>query len=100
MHRLSGLHPEFRKDVIALLRAGKRLGLAARITSGLRTRQQQTVLFLSANPYFPVAPPGQSLHQLGLEVDIVSYDNAALGRIWGQMGHHWGGARDWVAFAV
>ena len=89
-----------RRDVRLLLRAGKRLGLAARITSGVRTKQQQTRLFLSPNPYFPVAPPGQSLHQLGLEVDIVSYDNALLGRIWGQMGHRWGGARDWVAFAV
>lgn len=100
MHKLGGLHPEFREDVQRLLRAGKQLNLTPIVTSGHRTNQQQKGLFLSANSYLPVAPPGQSLHGLGLEVDIVSDDNATLGRIWGQMGHHWGGTRDWVAFAV
>lgn len=100
LHRLGGLHPDFRKDVLALLRAAKREELNARITSGFRSEQQQHRLAVSGNSYFPLAPPGLSLHQYGLEVDIVSDDNAALGLLWGRMGHHWGGTRDWIAFAV
>lgn len=100
LHRLGSLQPDFRKDVIALLRAAKANGLNARITSGFRSVDQQRQLYRSGDSYFPVAPPGFSLHQHGLEVDIVSEDNASLGRIWTLMGHHWGGTRDWVAFAV
>lgn len=100
MHRLGGLHPEFRKDVLVLLRAGKAIGLDARITSGFRSfRQQELLQVLGLSP-FPLALPGQSLHQYGLEVDIYSKDNSQLGRIWTAMGHHWGGYRDPIAFAV
>jgi len=100
MHRLGGLEPRFRKEVQILLTAGKHMRLNARITSGYRTMQQQHHLNLREEKSFPVAPPGQSLHQYGLEVDIVSDDNNYLGQIWTAMGHHWGGFRDPIAFAL
>lgn len=100
MHRLGGLHPEFRRDVLALLRSGKAMAINARITSGFRSERDQYHLLRSENSLFSVAEPGLSLHGLGLEVDIYSEDNAALGLLWQKMGHRWGGVRDWVAFAV
>lgn len=99
MHRLGGLDPEFRKDVIVLLRTAKKIGINARITSGFRSLRQQAILRSSISS-FPLAAPGYSLHQYGLEVDIYSENNQVLGRIWNDMGHRWGGFRDPIAFAV
>ena len=100
MHRLGGLDPEFRKDVLVLLRTAKQIGLNARITSGFRSFRNQGILAVDRGSVFPIALPGQSLHQYGLEVDIYSEDNSQLGRIWTSMGHRWGGSRDPIAFAV
>lgn len=89
------------QEVRQLLRRGKDLGLNPRITSSYRNRQQQRLLSeesMAGRNLYPVALPGESLHEYGLEVDIVSNDNAALGRLWMAMGHRFGGQRDAVAF--
>lgn len=55
----------------ALARAGQLLGQPVPITSGFRDAIQQRRLWTNraANP-FPVAPPGTSMHERGLAVDV------------------------------
>jgi LAS superfamily LD-carboxypeptidase LdcB len=48
----------------------------------------------------PVAPPGRSLHNYGLAIDLVSSDNELLSRVWREAGGRWGGQRDPVHFSV
>ena len=61
-----------------------------RVTSGRRTYTEQLHLYLTrwSNP-FPVAPPGQSYHQMGRAWDMVA-DQATLARA-GALWRSWGG---------
>jgi hypothetical protein len=63
-----GLAPAMRA---ALARAEQLLGRPVPITSGFRSTQAQAALYDSrgANPY-PVAPPGSSMHERGLAIDV------------------------------
>ena len=65
---VNGLAPAIRA---ALARAGQLLGQPVPITSGFRTRAQQAALWnhRASNPY-PVAPPGSSMHERGLAIDV------------------------------
>lgn len=64
----SGLAPEM---LAALAVADDLLGRPVPVASGFRSRAQQEALWerRSVNPY-PVAPPGRSLHERGLAVDV------------------------------
>lgn len=64
----TGLAPALRA---ALSRAGALLGRPVPITSGFRSAAQQRALWSrrATNPY-PVAPPGSSMHERGLAVDV------------------------------
>ena len=78
--REDGLAPAMRA---ALARAGQLLGRPVPITSGFRTAADQRRLWdgRAANR-FPVAPPGTSMHERGLAVDVpldVAERLAALG---------------------
>jgi hypothetical protein len=55
----------------ALARAEQLLGRPVPITSGFRSSEAQAVLYANraANPY-PVAPPGSSMHEKGLAIDV------------------------------
>lgn len=55
----------------AVARAGALLGLPVPITSGWRSPAQQAALWANRhlNPY-PVAPPGTSMHERGLAIDV------------------------------
>ena len=55
----------------ALARAEQLLGRAVPITSGYRSTEAQAQLYANraANPY-PVAPPGSSMHERGLAIDV------------------------------
>ena len=55
----------------ALARAEQLLGRPVPITSGFRSAEAQAQLYANraANPY-PVAPPGSSMHERGLAVDV------------------------------
>ncbi|MFN2503325.1 MAG: M15 family metallopeptidase [Acidimicrobiales bacterium] len=57
----------------ALARAEQLLGEPVPITSGFRSSEEQAALYAGrhANP-FPVAPPGSSMHERGLAVDVPS----------------------------
>ena len=63
-----GLAPAMRA---ALARAEQLLGRKVPITSGYRSRERQAELYANraTNPY-PVAPPGSSMHEKGLAVDV------------------------------
>jgi hypothetical protein len=69
-HAAGGLAPAMQA---ALARAGELLGEPVPITSGFRSSEQQAALYANraSNPY-PVAPPGSSLHERGLAVDVPS----------------------------
>jgi len=66
--RAAGLAPAMRA---ALARAEQLLGQPVPITSGFRSTEKQAALYANraANPY-PVAPPGSSMHERGLAVDV------------------------------
>ncbi len=55
----------------ALARAAQLLGQPVPVTSGFRTRAQQAALWNQrANNPYPVAPPGSSMHERGLAIDV------------------------------
>src|SRR5262250_1916947 len=67
------LSPAMQQLAPQLLSAAQSLNPSFRITSGCRSRAQQTALYqsyLRGENRLPVAPPGRSLHELGLAVDI------------------------------
>jgi hypothetical protein len=75
-----GLAPALRA---ALDRASQLLGRPVPVTSGFRSCQDQQRLWAgrAENPY-PVAPPGSSMHERGLAVDVapaVADDLAVVG---------------------
>ena len=63
-----GLAPAMRA---ALARAEQLLGHPVPITSGYRSSEQQAALYANraGNPY-PVAPPGASMHEKGMAIDV------------------------------
>lgn len=71
----------------ALARAERVLGEPIPIVSGLRSRADQQRLWdnRSGNP-FPVAPPGTSLHELGLAIDVPLSFVARLATVAGSAG--------------
>ena len=66
-------------DAAALARAEQLLGRPVPITSGYRSPDEQASLWArrASNPY-PVAPPGTSMHELGLAIDVPSSFVATL----------------------
>ncbi len=91
-------------------------GLHVQVTSTLRSREQQTLLWeryvhcqrvgAGRATCLPAAPPGTSDHELGRAFDLIvdgdyrGAAQAAIGRLWQQMGGRWGGAADPVHFAA
>lgn len=73
--------------VAALDRAEKLLGGPVPITSGYRSPDKQRALWddRANNPY-PVAPPGSSMHERGLAVDVPLSFVARLAAVAGQVG--------------
>lgn len=84
-----------------LVDVGHALKIDPRVTSTVRTRREQQALydrFLAGRSRFPAAPPGRSLHERGLAMDLVSRDNALLGAYWKHyLGGRWS-AKDYVHF--
>lgn len=75
---ISGLHPQFRDNVWAMLNAAQQEGLNLRITSAYRSPEVQAGLWENALAKYGspeaarkwVAPPGRSRHNMGLAVDF------------------------------
>jgi LAS superfamily LD-carboxypeptidase LdcB len=77
------------------------------VTSTFRSSAKQLQLYrdyLAGKPgLYSVAPPGRSLHEYGLAIDIWSPIPGALealGEVWQQAGGVWGGAADPVHFSL
>lgn len=75
----------------------------ALITSTYRRPRQQARLyrrFLAGLHPFPVLPPGESLHERGLAIDLWadSEELRRLGAIWRKAGGVWGGTQDPIHF--
>jgi len=73
--------------VAALDRAGQLLGQTVPITSGYRSPEREAALYANrrSNPY-PVAPPGSSMHERGLAVDVPADFVARLAAVGPQAG--------------
>ncbi len=101
MATFSQLDVGFRPWAEYLFRVAQFNGLEPILTSGYRSISAQKRLYdrwlRGAHP-LPVAPPGRSYHNYGLAIDMVSKNNAALGRLWETWGGKWGGTRDSVHF--
>lgn len=96
------LDPQFRPWAEYLLQVGRRYGLRPRVTSTFRSIREQARLyekFLRGETRYPVAPPGHSLHNYGLAIDLVSHDNPWLGEVWQSWGGRWSSA-DSVHFGI
>jgi hypothetical protein len=78
-------HRDVRPYFKWLIKVAHVLGLDPRVTSTVRSRGEQSVLYdryLRGLSKFPAAPPGRSLHERGLAIDLVSRDPELLGRYW------------------
>lgn len=105
--RVLALHPAIRVAAARVIRTAFADGLALRVTSGLRTLDEQARLYAIGRsaPGAKVtnARPGQSYHNFGLAFDVVAMDGAGapvwtcdwdrIGRIGKSFGFAWGG--DW-----
>jgi len=103
------LDPRFRPYADWLVRLGKRYDSRLIVTSSRRSFAKQARLYRryrQGKSPIPAAPPGGSLHNYGLAVDIarIGIDPlgdpllAWLGRVWEYYGMRHGGARDPVHF--
>jgi hypothetical protein len=74
------------------------------VTSTFRSRSEQEALYRAfiarGRTGLPAAVPGQSTHEYGFAVDIVSSAPAALGRLAECAGLKWAGPADPVHFDV
>lgn len=96
----SGLHSLeswLEPAALQLVNIAAAAGLTPRVASARRSHAQQALLYrryLAGQSRFPAAPPGNSMHELGLAFDLWVNDEtqlADLGQVWEQMGGVWGG---------
>lgn len=90
-----------------MVRLAQTSGLRPVITSTRRSQAKQAQLYrdyLAGKPgLYTVAPPGRSLHEYGLAIDMwspVPGALEALGRVWQEAGGVWGGTGDPVHFSL
>lgn len=109
--RINTLHPLIRaKAKEFIIRAEKELGIKLRVTSALRTWDEQIKLYAkgrtNAGKKVTNAKAGQSLHNYGLALDVVEIKNGKalwsnpnwekIGALGKEIGFAWGG--DWKRF--
>ena len=106
LKRVSDLHPAIIKKVLAFLNEAKKQGINLRVTSGLRTFEEQNDLYnqgrTKEGKIVTNAKGGQSFHNYGLAFDVVPMNNSRpiwdnddlwerIGKIGKQFGFKWGG---------
>jgi len=95
---LHSLESWLQPAAVQLVNIAAAAGLGPKVSSARRSHGQQALLyrrFLAGQSRFPAAPPGNSMHELGLAFDLWVNDEsqlADLGQVWEQsMGGIWGG---------
>jgi len=111
----SGLDPRFRSIAERWYTFLRAYDARFVVTSGLRTRAEQQALYErmmraknAGEPYLTTLPPGKSLHERGLAVDIARFGVPAAsdpllreaGAVWRALGGTWGGDADPVHFGA
>jgi hypothetical protein len=100
---LSNIHPTLKKIARNLPRVVSSQGYAVRITSGFRSYATQKKLYLdyiSGKALYPANPPGQSMHEKGLALDIVTNNTDALVNLLTGIGLVWAGPSDPIHFQM
>lgn len=90
----SDLHPSFAPWARWLYACAEYNRLSPRVTSTYRSLSDQQRLrsrYEMGESRYPAAKPGCSQHNYGLAFDMVSQNNAWLGRVWESVGGRWGG---------
>lgn len=105
MADLLNLHPEVQKRLSRLREWARSAGVPLTVTSGFRSISEQKRLYADAQAgkrILPAAPPGESTHNYGFAVDIVTSKDRLqdLVRAAGCAGFVWAGASDPVHFDV
>lgn len=91
---LEALQPWLVPAARRLVQIAQRLDPAARVTSTLRTRAEQTMLYrryLAGQSQYPAAPPGRSMHEHGRALDLIARPDVLmrLGGMWQSAGGRW-----------
>lgn len=106
MASITTLDPRFRPAARRLLEVAAANGIHLVVTSARRSRAKQQQLYdryLRGQSEFPALPPGSSLHEVGLAVDVhtaVTDDLHRLGTWWRSHGGTWGGDADPIHFGA
>lgn len=100
---LSKVHPTLRKIARNLPRVAASQGFSVRITSGWRSYSTQAKLYrdyVNGVAAYPANPPGQSKHEKGLALDILSTNTDALVGLLTSIGLVWAGPADPIHFEM
>lgn len=100
---LSRVHPTLRKIARNLPRVAAANGFNVRITSGWRSYATQAKLYrdyVNGVAAYPANPPGQSKHEKGLALDILSTNTDALVGLLTGVGLIWAGPADPIHFEL
>jgi len=100
---LARLHPTLRTIARNIPRVAASWGFNARVTSGFRSRALQAKLYreyIEGRAPYVVAPPGTSIHEKGLALDVVSNDTDSLVSLLTSAGLSWAGPSDPVHFTL
>lgn len=103
--RIEQLHPKIRNKVRELINKAEKAGIKLRITSGIRTWDEQQKLYdqgrITPGAKVTNAKPGESYHNFGLAIDVVPIVNGnadfntpywnKIGEIGKSVGFVWGG---------
>lgn len=100
---LSRIHPTLRKIAYNLPKVSRNRGYEVRVTSGYRSYATQKKLYLdyiNGRSLYPANPPGQSMHEKGLAIDVVSNNESDTVAILTSIGLVWAGPDDPIHFQM
>ena len=99
----SKVHPTLRAVARNLPRVSRSRGYEVRVTSGYRSYATQKKLYLdyiNGRSLYPANPPGQSMHEKGLALDIVSNNQDDTVALLTSIGLVWAGPDDPIHFQM
>lgn len=100
---LSNVHPTLKTIARNLPRVAAAQGFQIRITSGYRSYATQKKLYqdyISGRALYPANPPGQSAHEKGRAIDVLSTNVEALASLLQSVGLVWAGPEDPIHFEL